>query len=395
MAENNEKNENSYTKTHSRIKTLRYVIVALLLIFVVLAVMFYREDLTVENLRYLLKYVDVKPMTFGSDENTQINFESDSATVTGAFKEDLVVLTKTSLKIYDLSSTEILESSHGLTSPTLAMGEKYFAVYDMGGKYVAVYNSFSKLWEHTFDYPIYSVSLDQKGNFCVVTGEKDYTSALKVYNNSFENIFNWRSVDKYSVCSDIYTEDTTCMAVGTIKSTDKGDMLSDLVILSADSEKVVATLEFSSEMVMDVSFNQKGNIACLTDKCLRIVSSKGEILTEYTFNSKALRKFEVGDGWTALLLNENLVGKTHRLIIFDEDGNTYMESTVDSEITDMCISESYAFLLGVEDITVIDLDTKKSKMYDSERSYRSIELLDEKNVFLVYDGLALALGAEE
>ena len=395
MAENNEKNENGYTKTHSRIKTVRYVIIALLVIFVVLAVMFYREDLTVENLRYLLKYVDVKPMTFGSDENTQINFESDSATVTGAFKEDLVVLTKTSLKIYDLSSTEILESSHGLTAPTLAMGEKYFAVYDIGSKYVAIYNSFSKLWENTFDYPVYSVALDSNGNFCVATGEKDHTSALKVYNNSFENIFNWKSVDKYSVCADIHTDEVTHMAVGTIKSTTEGDMLSDLVILSADSAKVTATIDFPSEMMMDVAFNETGNIACLTDKYLRIVSPKGEILTEYPFNSKALRKFEVGDDWTALLLNENLVGKTHKLIIFDAMGNTYMETTVNSEITDMCISSSHAFLLGVEDITVIDIVTKSSKEYESERSYRSIELLDEKNVFLVYDGLALALGAEE
>ena len=42
-----------------------------------------------------------------------------------------------------------------------------------------------------------------------------------------------------------------------------------------------------------------------------------------------------------------------------------------------------------------NLNTGTSKLYDSERSYRSIELIDEKNVYLVYDGLALAMGAEE
>lgn len=394
MEDNNEKNENGYVKTHSRIKTVRYFIVALLLIFVVLAVMFYREDLTVENFRYLLKYVNVRPVTFGSDENTQITFESDSATVTGSFKEDLVVLTKTSLRIYDLSSAEILDTSHGLTSPTLSLGRKYFAVYDMGGKYLAIYNSFSKLWENNFKYPIYDVALDDKGNFCVATAEKDYTSSLKVYNSDFENVFNWRSVDKYSLCADIYTSETTHMAVGTIRNTPSGDMMSELVLLSADSEKIVASLEFPSEMMVKVSFNSKGNIVCLTDKALRTVSLSGRLISEYTFNSKALRKFESGDKWSVLLLNENLVGKRHMMIIFDVNGDTYMEKEIDSEITDMCVSDSHAFLLGVEDITVIDVDAKSSEKYDSERSYRSIELIDDKNVFLVYDGIALAMGAK-
>lgn len=394
MAENNGKNENTYANTHSRIKKVRYLVIVLLLIFVVLAVLFYREDLTVENFRYLMKYVDVKPVTFGSNENTQIDFESDSATVTGSFKEDLVVLTKTSIKIYDLSSTEILTDSHSMTSPALALGDRFFAVYDVGAKYVAIYNSFSKLWSNTFDYPVYEVALDDKGNFCVVTAEKDHTSALKVYNSNFENIFNWRSVDKYSLCADIFNGDSdkVYMAVGTLKNTTVGDLLSEVVVLSTDSNKVVASLDFNSELIMDIKFNSAGNIVCLTDRALRIISPSGEVLSDYSFNSKALRKFETGGEWSALLLNENLVGKNHTLIIFGANGDTYMVNSINSEITDICVSDSFAFLLGVEDITVIDLKGKNAKTYSSERSYRSVELLDEKNVYLVYDGMALAKG---
>ena len=106
MAENNGKNENTYANTHSRIKKVRYLVIVLLLIFVVLAVLFYREDLTVENFRYLMKYVNVKPVTFGSGENAQINFDADSSTVTSSFKEDLIVASKTAVKIYDLSSKD-------------------------------------------------------------------------------------------------------------------------------------------------------------------------------------------------------------------------------------------------------------------------------------------------
>lgn len=388
-------NENKYSGTHSRIKKLRYVIIAILVIFVVFALFSYREDLTLENLRYLMKYVDVKPMSFGSPDNTQINFEPDSATVTASFKEDLVVLTKTSLKIYDLSSKEILDSSHSLTSPAIAMGDRYFAVYDLGARYIAVYNSFSKLWEETMDYPINDVAIDGEGNICISTGAKGRTSAIVAFDSRFEKIVNWESTDKYSITTDIHYDDDVYIAIGTIRSTDKGDILSELSVISKAQKGVISTLSFNSELVLKLAFNDDGNIVYLTDSALRIVTVDGRLLAEQYFKPKSLRKLDVGGEWTVLLLNENLVGKQHSMFIFDGKGNTYMESTINSEITDLCISDKYAFLLGVEDVSVVDLDKKKVSTYDSDRSYRAVELLDEENVYLIYDGLAVALGVKE
>ncbi|MBE6701083.1 MAG: hypothetical protein E7582_04250 [Ruminococcaceae bacterium] len=395
MAENKDKNQNGYTGAYSRIKRIRHIIVTILVLFVIFAVFSYREDLTIENFRYLMKYVNVKPVVLGSEEKAQITFEPDSATVTASFKEDLVVLNKSSLKIYDLTSKEILNSDLALLTPAVSVGEKYFAVYDLGSKYVGIFNSFSKLWENNFDYPVYDVALDHKGNFCVVTAIKDYTSALKVYNNSFENIFNWKSADKYAVTADIHTDGDVYMSVGTIRNTTSGDMLSSLIILSASSDKVIKTVDFEGELAVKIRFNDEGNIVFLTDKALRFYSIDGKLKNEYFFNSKTLRKFDTGSDKTVLVLNENMVGKEHHLIIFDGDGNTYMECDVNSEITDLCISEAFTFVLGVEDITVIDLKQKKQKSYAAERSYRSVELLDEENVYLVYEGEALAVGVSK
>lgn len=388
------KDTNNYTSTSSRIKKIRYTIAVIFIIFVIFAVFSYREDLTVENFRYLMKFVDVRPVSFGSAENAQINFESDSSTVASSFKEDLVVVSKTAVKIYDLSSKEILSDDVTLMRPAVSSSHKYFAVYDIGSKYVGIYNSFSKLWENDFEYPVYDVALDNKGNFCVITASKGYTSALKLYNNSFENVFNWRSADKYALSADLFSESDNLMAVGTVRNNTMGDMVSSLVILSSKEEKPIATIDFESEMVVKTEFNSKGNIIFLTDKALRFFNKKGKLLTETFFNSKALRKLETGDEYTVLILNENLVGKNHKVFVFDESGNTYMDRTVSSEITDVALSDSFVFILGVEDVTVIDIDTKKLKNYPAERSYRSVELFDEENVYLVYDGLAVAVGVQ-
>ena len=390
--ENNTNEQNTYVNIASRVKKIRYVIVTVLVLFVALAIFSYREDLTIENFRYLMKYVNVKPVVFGSDDNTQINFESDSATICSSFKEDLVVLTKSSLKIYDMTSTEILESAHSMNSPQIALGEKYFSVYDLGGKYIAVYNSFSKLWETTLDYPIYDVSIDEAGNFCVCTSAADHTSALLVYDNRFEQIFAWKSVDKYAVCADIFTDKNTYMSVGTIKSTTEGDILSTLLVMSRDSSEVLCTVTLESEMIMNVRFNDESNIVCLTDKALRVYSLSGELLSAYKFDAKILRNFSQGGKWSVLVLNENVVGKEHQVIIFDAKGNTYLEKNIASEITDLCISSGYVFLLGVEDVTVIDISKKEAESYGTDRSYRSIELINNSNVYLVYDSVAFASG---
>lgn len=388
------KDTNSYTSTSSRIRKIRYVIAVIFIIFVIFAVFSYREDLTLENFRYLMKYVDVRPVTFGSGENAQINFESDSSTVTASFKEDLVVVSKNAVKIYDLSSKEILSSDVTLMRPALSAGDKYFAVYDIGSKYVGIYNSFSKLWESDFEYPVYDVALDEKGNFLVLTAAKGYASALKLYNNSFENMFNWRSADKYAIAADIFNDSDIYMAVGTLRSNTMGDMVSSLVLLSSTAKKPVFTLDFEGEMTVKVSFNKEGNIVFLTDKALRFFDRKGKLLSETTFNSKALKKLETGGEYTVLILNEALVGRNHKMFIFDGVGNTYMDKTVNAEITDVALSDSFVFILGVEDVTVIDIETKKTKSYPAERSYRTVELFDEENVYLVYDGLAVAIGVK-
>ncbi len=389
-----DKDTNEYSKASSRIKRIRYIIAIIFIIFVIFAVFSYREDLTVENFRYLMKYVNVKPVTFGSGENAQINFDADSSTVTSSFKEDLIVASKTAVKIYDLSSKEILSSDAVLMRPAISTGEKYFAVYDLGANYVGIYNSFSKLWDTESDYPVYDVALDEKGNFCIVTASKGYTSAVKVYNGSFENMFNWRSADKYAIAADICHDEGTYLAVATLRGNTSGDMVSSLVLLSTDNASPLATLDFEGEMVVDVAFNSKGRAVLLTDKAIRFTDTSGKVLSETYFNSGAVRKFETSGEYTLLLINENLVGKNHTLIIFDADGNTYMEKTVTTEITDTALSESFAFILGVEDITVVDIENKKTKTYPSERSYRSVELFDDENVYLVYDGLAVAAGVE-
>ena len=112
-----DKDTNEFSTVSSKIKRIRYVIASIFIIFVIFAVFSYREDLTVENFRYLMKYVNVKPVTFGSSENAQILFESDMSTVTSSFKEDLVVASKSAVKIYDLSSKEILSSDTSLMNP--------------------------------------------------------------------------------------------------------------------------------------------------------------------------------------------------------------------------------------------------------------------------------------
>lgn len=387
-------NKNNYSETSSKIKKIRYAIVVIFVIFIIFAVFSYREDLTVENFRYLMKYVNVKPITFGNDENAQINFEPDSSTVTSSFKEDLVVASKTAVKIYDLSSKEILSDDVSLVRPVISTSDKYFAVYDLGAKYFGLYNSFSKLWEKNFDYPIYDVAIDDDGSFLVATASKGYTSALMAYNSNFKNTFNWRSADKYILSADIFGDEEKYFSVGTVRSNTSGEIISSLVLLSATASEPIVTLDFEGELVMKTAFTESGRAIFVTDKAIRFVDLKGKLLKEEFFSSKSIIKFEAGKKYSVVLINDNFVGKNHRMIIFDDSGNTYMENNITAEITDLAVSDGYVFILGVEDVTVIDIENKKIKSYPSERSYRSVERYDDENVYLVYDGLAVAMGVE-
>ena len=280
---NEEKNINGFEKKASFLKKIKYALLVFLVFVILFFLVGYREDITIENIRYLLKYVDISGSAIGSDDVQTIHFDTMSHTVTDIFRSELVVLSKNELKTFDLSAKEGVSDTHSLANPTLSMGKKAFAVYDLGDKYYALYNSFSKIYEETTDYPVWEIVFSDSGDYCIITSEDGYRSVLRVYNSDFENKMNWYTTDKYVVCADVLGKRDTYVVAGCVENNESGDFLTSVVILRDGSDKIEAKAEFSGELILDVAFFDNGNICALTDRAMRTLDLSGKVLSTVSF----------------------------------------------------------------------------------------------------------------
>ena len=394
MQKNEEINLNGYDKKASVLKKIKYAVLVFLILTVLFFLVGYREDITLENVRYLLKYVDVSPSAIGSEDVKKIEFEEDSLSVTDVFKSDFVVLTQNGVTTYDLTAKKGISDSLSLITPALSVGDKYFAVFDMGENYYAIYNSFSKIHEETTAYPIWDISFGSDGGFALITAEKGYRSALKIYNSNFKNKMNWYTSDKYIVCADIYSGRDSFYLAGCVKNNSEGDFLSSLAVLRENSEDLHLFLEFESELILDAEFFENGNICLLTDSAVRVIDLSGKILDEVRFSDNSLRMFEAGEKYTVTLLNENTIGTEHRVIIQSKKGNTLMDTLIDSDIRDISVKGDNIVLLGTQKLTSIDADSGKIKNHTADRSYVKAHALTKSRAVLIYENYAYVVSME-
>lgn len=394
MQASDEKNLNGYDRKASVLKKLKFTTLAILILVLLFFFLGYREDITIENIRYLLKYVDISPAEIGSADAQVIPFEADSSAITTLFRSDLVVVDKDEVSTYDMSAKKGISDTVSLASPTVSTGKKYFAVFDMGDNYYALYNSFSKIYEETTPYAIWDVVIGDNSEVLIVTAEKGYRSVLKVYNSELENKMNWFTPDKYIVSADIFSSRDTFYSVGCVRNNENGDFLSSLVVLKAGAEEVFSDLEIASELILKTDFFSNGNIAVLTDKAVRVVDLTGKVLSETRFSSESLRLFETEGEWSALVLNENSIGTEHRLIILDQTGNTSMDTVIDTDVRDLSVSESDVVILGTQKLISISTDKREPVVHTTDRSYEKAFALGDSKAVLIYDNNAYVVSVE-
>lgn len=397
MVNNNENNlnTNGFDRKASVMKKIKIALLVLLVLMLLFFFLGYREDITLENIRYLLKYVNVSPAAIGSEDAQVISFESDSDAVTGLFRSDLVVLDKDQVLTYDLSAKKAISDPVSLASPTLSVGEKYFAVFDMGDNYFAIYNSFSKIYEETTPYAIWDVVMGDNGEFLILTAEKGYRSALKVYNSEFENKMNWYTPDKYVVSADISESRDTFYVTGCVKNNENGDFQSSVIVLKENSDKVETTVEIQSELILNTKFFDNTNICVLTDRALRVSDLTGKELEKISFPSDSLKFFEACDDYAVLVLNENSIGTKHRLIIVDKIGNTSIDTVVDTDAHDLSIAGDEVLLLGAQTLVCANAKKGSVSVVDTDRSYVSAHALGNSKAVMIYDNSAFIVSTEK
>jgi len=372
------KRDRGDTRSEKKVKKFRLyklITITVLVLFLLGGLLLFENEITMENLRYMVKYLDFSSSGAFSEESV-IYYNADPQNDFQVFRGDLALVNPSGVTLFDRRGSAVMTDSFSMAKPTAVCGDKYLAIYDLGGHQVRVYNSFSLLFEKYFDYSVQSVSINSDGSFCVVTSQKNYRSAVFVYDRDFKQTYQWLSADK--LATGAYLSDHDELSIATVQVVN-GEMFSELIELKIGEKKSLSSLKFNGVIPLVHQTNDRRSVL-VTDESMLIIK-KGKVTSTQNFAEGSVLKVALGERKFALLQDDLSVGVNYKLRIFDLDGKEKRSHTFKETIRDIEVYNDSVFVLTHTELYVFS-DGEKVKQISLDEDYSEVGAFSEDCVIL-------------
>ena len=370
-----------YSRIADRIKLAKWFMIAFLVLFIFGGMVFNSKELNADNLSYLLRYLNIQ----GSNKTVKSDFyvELDEASSICYYKNNIAVLRKNRIDIYDMNGKRNFTSKLIYSNPVLKASDKYIIAYDLGSNKLEIFNSFSRVFEYKGDRPIYSADITEKGNIVYVTDEKGYNSAVYVMNSGFGVTFRCMFEKDYIVCADIDDKGEKLAVAGFFAQ--DGDYLGRIILYDTNSQDSKKKIEIYGQQPYGVKLNENGIFAAF-ENSLRFYNLSGDEIYNYNFMYRKIQQMSLTSKFAAVVLSEKTLGTDDRILIFDANADILYDNIINAEIMDMKFSEDYRFLyfLTRTGLYKIDITQKIFEFVTNEyeETTDSIIYANDKNIFL-------------
>ncbi len=387
--------KNSYSeyckKLSSAMRFMKYFTYLLLAIFFIGGMFIYRDDITVENFQYLMRYIDIQRPEL-SETRDEIRFTQQSDAKFCTVKDNIAVITKTSFSIYDFSGKRTFyDNGFSYQNPCFESNDKYVLVYDLYGNSISIYNSFSRLFQKTFSYNIEGVSLSSDGSFTVIASEKGYSGGVLVYNNKFKEIFKFMSRDKMitDACYNPSKKRLVCASTG-VRS---GSFLTNLYFFNINDEEIKNEVSLSSEIPLKLSYTDEGFVL-LTSSRIIFYDFNAAVTASYDFEFNTVNSFYMFDNFMAVTLKTAITGTDMQINYYDFGGKLLYSDYRKDTVTDIASSKDKIICLSEKEVSVYNYNLKsdgeifmtEENKFASEGKYKRVFAYGKYYILISNDG---------
>lgn len=343
-----------YDSVASRYRAAKYISVVLLIIFLLFSFIFKRDEITVENLQYLMKFV-----SFANAETSitapRINYSASDKMKLQLFIGDLCYLSTDSYTLYDSRGNTIMSEQLKYLSPILKTSQKYVLCYDLGSNNFSVFNTFSKLYSGTSDYAINDADIADDGSFVIATSSREYQTAVITYNSDFKATSRILR-DSYLMDLKIKSDGSE-LAMITVSSVD-GSFKTRIELVNPGSSSINRSATIDG-MGWWISY-AKDRIFVVTDEEILIYDNELSLVKSVKHpQSPAL--IDASDSHIAVSYSTGHMGNAYLINIYDLSGRLVYSGDADGKLSDISHDDSgnYVFVLTGDTLTRINLLNRK------------------------------------
>ena len=348
----------------------KFVTLVFFLVFLIGGFAALHNDITVENLQYLLKYIGTEPDEAGDGQST-VTLSASGIVCTGIYRDDFAVVDGESFVLYGFDNSLRYTVDHNMAQPRLLISARYMVCYDIGGNTLIVFNSFSEVRRDTYDYPIVCADINDSGYICVATSEEGVQSAVYVYSPSGGLVYKWKSADKFVTSVSVSSDQTPSALICCVKASG-GSYASELITVNIKQDSPSDVFSVGEKLPVVSSVRSDGTYCVLTDTSLVCYNRNTGTVYEYKYNPSALRMYRSSDRFSAVAVSTNIIGSESTVLLLDEKCEELYRLQVSTQLMDMKISDKKAYILTYGCLYSVDLDTFACEKYDVLTEYKEI-----------------------
>ena len=371
-----------YLILSGRFKMAKYIALCILVIFLLMMVVLCRDEITVENLRYLFKDFEMGENVVVNTDNS-ITYDSDPQVNLALYKGDLVISGSTHFTLCDLQGNNRLSEDSLFSNPVILTGDKYILVYGLSENTYGIYNTFSKLHTETFDYPIIAAALSDEGMYAIVTRTTEYRSVIYIYNKNFERVGAIYK-DKYIVDIEFNSDATKLLIASTYSS--NGNYCTEIVNYTPYSDSASNVQNLENVMPVKIAYNKDGGYTVVGDSSIFFYDNGFNLKKTFDFGTKILPlTVELTESFTTITFSENIVGEDIKVLVFNADGeeivNTYAEGLAKKTRT----TDEYIYILQNGSVCRVNKTDGSAVYYNTEKNAHELLLVNDELVIIGFN----------
>ncbi len=378
-----EKENPYYTKIANRYAILKYVSILLTFVFAVTMLTAYSADITPENFQYLLKDLDITGVLSGSKFDSVI-YNGGSTSSFGIYRGELAVINSGSTMLYKPSGALSYNDTNKFYNPRLVISDKYMLIYDRGDTTYtySVHNSFAKLHEERYEYPITLADVSNKGSYAVVTRDDSFRSIVYLYDQNF-NLKNTVRKDKY-VLSISMNDSGNKLVIASVYDKD-GTYESEVLVLGISSEKPDFTVIETGKIPLKTEWLKNGDIAVIYTDCAMIYSPKGDKRATLDLSGLSSHNLELNSSLIVSVYNTTVLGYDKTVNIYDVNAELIMTASIEGELIKILPKNDKVCLLFEDRAVLIDVISKTVREAPVKPNAKDVTFYED-TVIVCYSG---------
>ncbi len=362
---------------------LKYIVITAFFVFFMAMTFVYSSQITIENFRYILKDMNLKIPT-GIEEYGDIYYVADMEQSYAVYRDDFVCVGRGTLEVVDMQGKQIQSAPLRYIKPRLVTTGKYMLVYDLSNTQYGIYNTFSLLHSGTLEYPISDADMNDEGYYLLVSRDAEYKSCVTVYNKEMKPVYVYQTNDRYVYDAHLYNDGS--FALYTSKAVN-GEVYSEIIKGNIKDKDIRVTFERSGIMILTAKNSGNDTTTVLCADSLLFFSADN-LVAEYPFYGRVCRRFDAGDGNTAIVLSSEGAGADCTLLVFDTAGKVTAQRDSGSDISQLyCVKKNvYSVYTGY--VERFEINTNKAYSYKCGYETKGLVFVNDEIVLFATAGSA-------